>query len=197
MHIDDRLFVAQRLPEGFPHGYTWTLASRLGEMLRRLEERYGPRDSSFTLLGIEFEETGPLIWFPGASRYVIIQLSTNTLKNLEFACYELAHEAVHLLSPTGTDETTVLEEGLAVHFSREYLRDEFGKEMAPKGDRYAEALERVEALLRVEDSLVWNCRQVEPVLSRIGKDLLLQLSPDMDESLADAVTRKFEVSPSP
>ena len=52
-----KLAVADPLPAG--NGYTWTLASRLGEMLKLAEERYGPRDAGYTILGVEFADDGP------------------------------------------------------------------------------------------------------------------------------------------
>lgn len=53
--VHDNLVVARPLAGG--SGYTWTMASRSGEILQTLEERYGPRDHSFTLLGVEFCES--------------------------------------------------------------------------------------------------------------------------------------------
>ena len=72
INIDSDLLVAQRLSDGC--GYTWTLASRLGEMLHMAEELFGPRDCSYTILGIEFGPDNPRIWYPGNRRHIIIQL---------------------------------------------------------------------------------------------------------------------------
>ena len=73
INIDSDLLVAQRLPDG--SGYTWTLASRLGEMLHMAEELFGPRDCSYTILGIEF--TGQII--PG---FGILGIADISLSNL-------------------------------------------------------------------------------------------------------------------
>ena len=51
INIERNLLFAERLSEGC--GYTWTLASRLGDMLHMAEELFGPRDPSYTVLGIE------------------------------------------------------------------------------------------------------------------------------------------------
>lgn len=72
--IATELIVAQRLPTN--DGYTWTLASRLGHMLQRAEELYGLRDTSYTILGIEFTDGNPQSWWPGNRRNIVIQLST-------------------------------------------------------------------------------------------------------------------------
>src|SRR5689334_1795982 len=53
--IEDWALIAQPLRVGF----TWTLVSRLGEMLKEIEGLLGKRDQSFTILGIEFQAEGP------------------------------------------------------------------------------------------------------------------------------------------
>jgi hypothetical protein len=55
--VKDSLVIANPLPSG--DGYTWTLASRLGEMISEIEAQFGKRDRSWTILGIEFCDTGP------------------------------------------------------------------------------------------------------------------------------------------
>jgi hypothetical protein len=120
--VQDNLLIARPCPPGSGCTYTWTLASRAGEILRLLEERLGPRDCSFTLLGVEFCETGPRTWFPGDCRHVVIQLSTSSLTDEIRALYQLAHECVHLLDPVVCGTASVFEEGVATLFSAEYAR---------------------------------------------------------------------------
>ena len=57
INIDSDLLVAQRLSDGC--GYTWTLASRLGEMLHMAENLFGERDYCYTILGIQFTSDTP------------------------------------------------------------------------------------------------------------------------------------------
>ena len=70
ININNDLLVTQCLP----NGYTWTLASRLEDMIYMAEELFGPRDQSYTMLGIEFVADGPRIWYPGDRKHIIIQL---------------------------------------------------------------------------------------------------------------------------
>jgi hypothetical protein len=63
--------------EPIPNGWTYTLITRLGEMLREIEGRYGTRDRDWTLLGIEFGGSRPCLWYPGDCGYVSIKLSEN------------------------------------------------------------------------------------------------------------------------
>ncbi|MCC5664618.1 hypothetical protein LC653_11990 [Nostoc sp. CHAB 5784] len=75
--VQDSLVIANPLPSG--DGYTWTLASRLGEMISDIEAQFGKRvvyrrrHRSWTILGIEFCDSGPQTWFPGDCHIKTIQ----------------------------------------------------------------------------------------------------------------------------
>ncbi len=103
----------------------WTLATRLGDMLGVAEMQFGPRDPSYTILGIEFAGTRPMIWYPGDCKHIVIQLTEDCLTDLPRACYQLAHECIHLLSPTGQQHAINLEEGLATLYGEEYATQWF------------------------------------------------------------------------
>jgi len=116
--FDSELFVAQSCSNESDR--CWTLATRLGEMLSEAEQKYGPRDLSYTILGVEFAGASPMIWYPGDCKHIVIQLSVDTLSDLPRACYQLAHESIHLLAPTGKRDANNLEEGLATLFGENY-----------------------------------------------------------------------------
>jgi len=130
------------LARPFPGGFTWTLASRLGQMLHDLEGRFGPRDPSYTILGIEFKAGGPQLWFPGNRRHMVIQLGADCQDDDARALFQLSHEAVHLLNPRAQPAASVLEEGLATWYSQDYTRRVFGTPFAI-GDHKYEAAERL------------------------------------------------------
>ena len=94
-----RLILAKPDTEG--SGYSWTLAAALGEMLLFAEEKFGPRDTSWTILGIDFTTDYSKTWTPGNGTHIIIQLHSNLLTDHYYAYMNLAHECIHLLSPTG------------------------------------------------------------------------------------------------
>ena len=71
ININSDLLITQPMSDGT---WTWTLASRLGDMLHMAEELFAPRDYSYTILGIEFVSGIPQIWYPGSRRHIIIQL---------------------------------------------------------------------------------------------------------------------------
>ena len=61
-------------------GFTWTWTTPLGKFLAEAERRYGPRDPSYTPIGIEFRGDFPQAWYPGKVRHVSILLSARLSK---------------------------------------------------------------------------------------------------------------------
>jgi hypothetical protein len=99
------LLYARRLPGDI--GWTWTLASRLGHILRTAQELYGPRDPNYTILGVEFGGDIPQLWYPGDCGHVVVQINPACATDMNRACFQMAHEAIHLLSPSGGPSTIV------------------------------------------------------------------------------------------
>jgi hypothetical protein len=110
-----------------PNGYTWTLASRLGDMLSLAEELLGPRDPKYTILGVEIGPDIPRLWYPGNRHNVIVQLAPSAATNMARACYQLAHETVHLLAPNGGGPATNLEEAVACYFAGYFMKSRFAQ----------------------------------------------------------------------
>jgi hypothetical protein len=124
IQIHDDLLIAKACPPGAGCTFTWTLTTRLGQMLRDVEAMFGPRDGSYTILGVEFVGTIPQIWFPGDCRHVAIQLGETTMTDPVRAMYQLAHETVHLLDPVLAGAASVFEEGLATYYQNTYIHRE-------------------------------------------------------------------------
>jgi hypothetical protein len=57
MKVSDDLVLAQRLSNNT--GWSWTLFYRLRELLQRAQQEFGPRDTAYTPVGIEFSFDGP------------------------------------------------------------------------------------------------------------------------------------------
>lgn len=158
------------------NGYSWTLASRCGQILSDIQNRYGKRDESYTLVGIEFVENGgPQIWFPGDCGNIVIQLAINSLDNNEIACFQLSHECVHLLSPTGRLKANYLEEGLACYYSKIYMDKEFNLDTTSwiyEIEKYKIAYELVAKLISSNENIIKKLREIEPSFYNISFDLL-------------------------
>lgn len=155
--VYDNLIIARACPPGSGYTYTWTLASRAGEILRLVEERYGPRDHSFTFLGTEFTETGPRCWFSGNCRHVVIQLSTSAMNDEVRALYQLSHECVHLLDPVAFGLASVFEEGVATLLSLEYAR-RLCPAYSPSDAKYDAAARLAKQALMISPSAIRHLR---------------------------------------
>jgi hypothetical protein len=176
-----------------PHGYTWTLTTRLGELLSLAEARYGPRDRSYTLLGVEFCATGPRIWYPGDRRDVVIQLSLAALESERLALYQLAHECVHLLGPSGTANASNLEEGLAVAFSWFSVEHTLGipGESLTDDPAYLAAGQRVRRLLAEDPGLIRRLRNLGSDLWRPRPEDLRAAWPGLAAEEVTYLTQPF------
>ncbi|MET4491645.1 hypothetical protein [Bradyrhizobium sp. LA7.1] len=134
--------------------WTYTLTTLLGDWLYQAEERFGPRDQSWTILGIEVGTSRPQIWYPGGSerKHVVIQLSHRCQANEAVARYELAQEVVHLLAPNGEGAALNIEEGVATLFAN-------GLGQPVTAPSYVRVLGYVEALLRIDPDAIKKLRK--------------------------------------
>jgi hypothetical protein len=182
------LFITHELED--KNGYKWTLASRFGEVLSLAEGLYGERDKSYTILGFEFEKSAPRIWFPGSRKHIIIQLSETALYDEYRAFYQMAHEAIHLLSPLGYSNANILEEGLATYFSDWYL-SKLGQCWFPDDQKYKDALVHTKSLLQVDNDIIMKVRKIEPTISYLKPEHFYNINPDISEELLEILCSKF------
>jgi hypothetical protein len=187
--LETDLFFARPLETG--NGYTWTLASRLGSILRLAEERFGPRDISYTLLGVEFGGDVPKIWHPGNCRHIIIQLTPACATDTVRACFQLAHECIHLLAPSGGQNANNLEEGLATHFCHRYLVETFGKDWPCTIPSYAAARSAVEKLLVADSSVIRRLRGRQPAIYLTTPADIAAVASDTQPELAAFLCQQF------
>jgi hypothetical protein len=184
------LLFANRLESG--SGYTWTLASRLGEMLRLAEHQFGPRDKSFTILGVEFgPDDHPRIWYPGDCGDIVIQLTPSCATDLVQACYQLSHECIHLLAPSGNQNANNLEEGLATHFSQQYITEKFQREYEIRIQEYVDARNAVVQLLAIDSTAILRLRQLVPSFLAMSSDDILKVVPDIAPATARFLCTPF------
>lgn len=193
--IDLRNVIAIDAAPGENCLYNWTLTSRLGQILALAEQWYGERDKSYTLLGIEFGSRNPHIWYPGGGdggrKDIIIQLSPECLLEHERGCYQLAHEAVHLLSPLGGKYATNLEEGLAEAFAFSYMASHFRMFWPSMMPSYEAAKSSVQSLLQHRPSIIKDLRQKQPTISLITAREIMEACPELDPVLAEFLGSPF------
>lgn len=159
------LFDTHPLPNN--DGYVWTLTSRIGDMLWKAEKLFGPRDISWTILGVEACLTSecPRNWYPGSHygrKNIVFQIVPPADKDIVCANYQLSHEVIHALSPGVVATTNILEEGLATWFSVRYTKENFGVEISPELDSYKEAYNYVNEVLVQDLDVIRRLRAIEP-----------------------------------
>lgn len=175
-----------------PVGHSWTITTKLGHILQTAETKYGARDYSYTILGVEFNQDGhPRIWYPGNCKHIAIQISMNCLNDMNRAIFQVAHEVIHCLSPINAQSVIVLEEGLANLFSIEYARLNGHGIWISDQQKYTDASALVEQLLLLDPEIILKLRAIQPTISLIDKDLILQVNPNIPQALAEDLTKLF------
>ena len=190
--IEKNLLFAECNPSG--SGYTWTLASRLGDMLHMAEELFGPRDYSYTILGIEFGPDNPRIWYPENRQHIIIQLSLKATTDMSEACYQMAHETVHLLAPTGCRNANNFEEGVACYFAARYMEDTFNDESYWRSSlpSYACTLALVKPRLDKDISCIRRLRDNQPSFRKMSKEAVSSEFPQLTSEDVDFLMSTFD-----
>lgn len=189
VNISEDIIIAKTCPPGSGYTYTFTHTSRLGQMLEMAEQQFGPRDKTFTILGWEFREGIPHIWFPGNMKNVIIQIDSKCMNNPNQLLFQMAHECVHLLSPVV--EANVLEEGLATLFSKEYMTKMIGGTWFSGDPKYDNAESLAKRLLFIDKMAIRELRKRNPVISMASKDDILATCSALDKATAEKLSLKF------
>lgn len=156
-----------------------TLMQELLRIFKEAERLFGPRDASYQLSAPRLTEcaSSRTYIFPPL-KVARIYLSHNSKTKPWVASLELAHEAVHVLSPAGLGfAPTILEEGLAEWFAQRYVSRvhgyEFERGANPKADTVMRA---VATLLARNESVIKNLRTRQPVISKIDEKLLVEVA---------------------
>ena len=174
------------------NGYTWTLASLLGNMLHIAEDLFGPRDYSYTILGIEIGPDVPKIWYPGNRKDIVIQLHSSAATNMFEACYQMAHETVHLLAPTGKQNANNFEEGVACYFADLYMKEALKNPYPPPSlPSYRRAFELVKPLLDTDRFCIRKLRDQQPSFSKITREQIGATFPTLTPKDVSFLIKKF------
>lgn len=159
--------------------YEQTLMQELSRIFKEAELLFGPRDTSFQLSMPRITECASsrsLILRP--LRMTRIYLSRESRTTPWVASVELAHEAIHVLSPAPFGAPlTILEEGLAEWFAQRYVSRVHGMVFERGSDPKADAVMRaVSALLAKNESVIKTLRTRQPIISKIDEKLLVEVA---------------------
>ena len=155
------------------------LMQELLRIFKEAERVFGPRDTSYQLSVPRLTEcASSRTYFLRPLRMARIYLSRDSRTKPEIASLELAHEAIHVLSPVALGATlTILEEGLAEWFAQGYVNRVHGlvfeKGSNPKADAVMRA---VSTVLARNKSVIKDLRARQPVISKIDEKLLVEVA---------------------
>lgn len=191
--MSSELMVTEHIKE---NEYTWTLASRFGDMLDVAESFFGVRDKSYTLLGFEFwSGDHPIIRYSGNPTHIIIRLTERAQTDVREAYYELAQEIVHCLAPVPTDElpTNRLEEGVTMWFAHYYLKNKIGRSMPlpDENSPYRQAYDAVAPLLDNNPTCLKELRKQKKFIE-IKREEVLSAFPQIPEGTVDYLLSGFK-----
>jgi len=159
--------------------YEQTLMQELLAIFKEAEHLFGPRDSSYQLSVPRITEcASSRTYFLRPLRMTRIYLSRGARDKRWLASLELAHEAVHVLSPAGLGSgPTILEEGLAEWFGQRYAGRVHELSFDRGSDLKADAVMRaVESLLAKNQFVIKTLRTRQPVISKIDAKLLVEMA---------------------
>ena len=202
MSVIDSLF-ATRFRDDGSHS-PMTLTEYASQYLADIEHRFGPRDCSFALVGIDIDKTPgnvPRTWFPDSgiapddtqrrSRHVVIRLGPAAITDLARARWQLAHECFHLLDPWNPKvdgrPTNMLGEGLATWYQNSRVPEAESHE-----GLYAVAEDLVKPLMNALPAAIKRIRQ--ELKLRIGEttpDALRDYCPGMSEETLRKLCQPF------
>jgi hypothetical protein len=174
--------------------YEQTLMQELLRIFREAELLFGPRDASYQLSVPRITECANSRTFIfGPLRMTRMYLSRDSRTKPWKASVELAHEAIHVLSPAGFGlGPTILEEGLAEWFAQRYVSRVHGMVFERGSDPKADAVMRaVSTLLSRDELVIKNLRTRQPVISKIDETLLVEVA-GMESSQAKFLCTDFQ-----
>ena len=177
---------------------------RFAHMLSVAEQSYGLRTHQRTMLPVGFHVGFPQVFCPSPGT-VEIRLPFGYKSEVELSCYMLAHECIHVLvlSPVSSHGATVLEEGLAMSFAHQYVRDHAAGDWTHSSElwthsgdqRYDVARALVECFLATRPDAIRRLREREPIVSRISAKLISEMYPEVPASVARNLTIQFDAAP--
>jgi hypothetical protein len=97
-----------------------------------------------------------------------------------------------LLHPIDTEDATYFEEGVAMYYEQKVRNSEYINRPRPILDpKYVDALNSVEALMKIDDNIVKKLRVGETSISKITKEQLQLANREIRDELCDSLLRKF------
>ena len=161
----------------------------IGELQNKAEDEFGQQKRGVKIRCGDFDNNGPYIFYNENNLDdITIYISTNCINNQDLAKFQIAHEIIHCLHPNHTQDVTNLEEGVAVLFQKRCMpMIDFG----PNDGKYVNVYNLANNLLKYDEQIIKKAREYEPNISKIPIPLLLNICPQINHNLLNALVRPF------
>ena len=192
MNIHPKFHVfGDRRPVGYSND---AILSDIRGMANEIESFYGPMVQDWVLRFVVFaEESLPCIYYPdGFSQTVGIRLVPPALSDADYARFQMAHELVHCLAPTGFESknkvcpANVIEESVATRYQMGYLKTHLKhaqKNIGLDKLEYKIALKLYNEFALIGSNLVKTVRQVEPYFGKWAHGTFVEAGIHVDDKL--------------
>jgi hypothetical protein len=171
----------------------------LMEALREAQTWFGPRCDDLKVNPCQIGY-GPMIISPAQN---VVAVAVPQVADANRLCWDVAHEAVHLLNPEwGRRWATVFEEGLATYFQHRYRERRFpdGPSMRndnPKDQPYRDAEKLVQKFVQGTGGEAEACRKIQDLrgsrrrgVSYLTADELKSAAPNLsDAEISELMTK--------
>ena len=115
------------------------------------------------------------------------------MKDINYAYFQLAHEVIHLLAPSGGENANILEEGLATYFSHLVMREIFQRsDINSVLPSYINACDKVTELLSFDADAIKKLRSVESNFYKMTAETFIQAKVDVPATLKNELVLKFK-----
>jgi hypothetical protein len=167
-----------------------SLTPIVSHVLETAEAMYGPSDPSYCFYGLTFTcKRGQMI-ADHHNRRTWIGVPTSYLNNQKALGALLAHECVHVLSPSQR-QVSNLEEGAAVHFSAFYTLQYLGIVFPTTNVPYQAATRATRKLFGLDPTILKRLREHQITISDISAKMILKFCPSCPLVLAEFLTARF------
>ena len=179
-----------------PAGYSDDVVkSDIDLMSYEIESQFGPAVGDWTLRFVCFLDTAecPHVYYPDGFKQTIgIRLAGPALRDIDFARFQLAHELVHCLAPSGGEKAFVIEEGAAAKYQHSYSKKYLNCGVKLRDGKYKEALRLYNELSKQYSGAIKALRQIEPYFCNWSHDTFIVAGIHLEKSLERLLLTKFK-----
>ena len=185
----------------YGEGYTWKPISVANNLLREAERLFGPMQSEFRYIGVEYGDVDcPKTWYPqNTSVSILIMKQLSESPSWFNMVYQVSHEVIHVLCSRGGRQATHLEEGLATWFSVYGCLSVLGDVQNQiytaihhphsLNAKYREAYSDYLLLINLVPDAIKMLRQHKPILSDLTIEEAGKILPEVDEYMVEKLFR--------